>query len=665
MARQLAYFPTPYPDELLYSVFARYHTRSCNISISQTLQDLFGESNVTLDNLPSRLTDLVDRLPSQSALTPARFVQEHTMLPYYKPFIAPEWLDTPNLDAYDEEMKARVMSIAYNIRKRKDLHQTLHFCPKCYESDELTYGEPYWHRSHQVLGILRCHRHETWLINSKIAIKSIGPHHPLISLGSKALSDTSSAQSEFASEANLHDWLAKEVYWLINGNYTGGIPCHPTILQSRYHQHLEKMGLICSNTGLLRKGELLRRFENLFRGKLPIEIYYVYDGNFTSDWLARFFLAGFREHRPIIHLLMMRFFGIDSKEILWDKIEAVKPFGKGPWPCLNKVADHYLQSVVKNCSISKSHTSTNLVTGTFKCECGFQYERLGPDLSERNRTRFDKIVATGGLWDKKLMNLFLNDDADVASTLGVPQSFIVQRLPLLLENETDKLSIGNFVKIRKRHRNKWQEICEKFLRGYSVEILDWKGEILQRWFSKYDAEWFKKNCPPTVLEEPNLNWAELDSKLATMVSFAAETLRQQMRKVSKGSIGRLIDDLLNINYLYRVPITQQVLATVVESTEEFAFRRLSATVADFKRRGESFRETEILKAAKISITIAGRLAPEIKSILAEAEGKQPAPSPENLASKTKSNTFGRSKISESVLQGSRERNVTFFSNSLP
>ncbi|MDD2336633.1 MAG: TnsD family Tn7-like transposition protein, partial [Geobacteraceae bacterium] len=464
MVRQMAYFPTPYPDELLYSVFARYHTRSCNISISQTLQDLFGAPNVTLDDLPSRLTDLVDRLPSESALTPASFVQEHTMLPYHKPFIAPEWLDTANLDAYDEEMKARVMSIAYNIRKRKDLHQTLHFCPKCYESDELTYGEPYWHRSHQVLGILRCHRHETWLINSKIAIKSIGPHHPLIPLGSKSLSDTSSTQSEFASDAKFHDWLAKEVNWLINGNYSGGIPCHPTILQYRYHHHLEKMGLICSNTGLLKKSELQRRFENLFREKFPIEIFDVYDGNFTSDWLARFFLAGFREHRPIIHLLMMRFFEIDSKEILWDKFEAVKPFGKGPWPCLNKVADHYLQPVVNNCSISKLKTSTNMVTGTFKCECEFQYERFGPDLSERNRTRFNKIVATGDLWDQKLMNLFRNDDTDMASTLGVTQSFIMQRLPLLLEKETDKLSIGDFVKTRKRHRNKWQEICEKLLR---------------------------------------------------------------------------------------------------------------------------------------------------------------------------------------------------------
>ncbi|MDD2335825.1 MAG: hypothetical protein PHD01_04525, partial [Geobacteraceae bacterium] len=200
---------------------------------------------------------------------------------------------------------------------------------------------------------------------------------------------------------------------------------------------------------------------------------------------------------------------------------------------------------------------------------------------------------------------------------------------------------------------------------YSVEILDWKGEILQRWFLKYDAVWFKENCPPTVLKEPHLNWAELDSKLAIMVSFAAESLKQQKRKVTKGSIGRVIEDLFNINNLYRVPITQQVLASVVESNVEFALRQLSAVVADFKRRGGTFSETEILKEAKLSATFASRLAPEIKSILAAAEGKQPSPSPGNLASKTKANTYGQSKNTESVLPGSRERNVTLFSNSLP
>ncbi|MRR54263.1 MAG: hypothetical protein EG822_07100 [Deltaproteobacteria bacterium] len=616
MGRKLAFFPNPYPDELLYSVFARYHVRSCNISTPQTLEDLFGSPSTTLDDLPSRLTDLVSRLPSQTAFTPAKFIQEHTMLPYYQPFIAPEWQDAESLDACDDKIRFRLKSMLYKIRKRKDLHQTLHYCPKCFEVDEITYGEPYWHRSHQVLGVLRCHQHKSWLINSKIKLKPIRPRQPLISLGSSRFSNTASARSNCNTEpeVKLHDLLAKQVHWLINENYSGDVPCHPTILQNRYLYYLEKMGLICRDTGSILNGELQRRFEIFYRDQFPTDIGYVYDGSFSTNWLTRFFLPEYRDHRPMIHLLAMRFFGIDPKEILWDKNETAEPFGKGPWPCLNKVSEHYLQPVVKDCSITKATSNTNLVSGTFRCGCGFEYERHGPDLSATNRTRFNKIVKTGDLWDKELMKLYLNDYGDVASVMGVPQSFIVEKLTSLLENKTNKLPVDVFIETRKLYRNNWQKMCEKLLRRQSVEVLDWRGEVLQRWLEKYDPEWFQENCPGAVMKEPHMYWAQVDEKLAKMVGFAAEVLKQKMQKVSKYSIDKVIDEWLNTNYLYRLPLTQQVLTSVVESNEEFALRKINALAADLLERGEPIDPSEILNAATISSRIACNMAPEIKSI---------------------------------------------------
>lgn len=37
----IAFFPEPYPDELAYSLFARYHVHSGNITFSATAKDLF------------------------------------------------------------------------------------------------------------------------------------------------------------------------------------------------------------------------------------------------------------------------------------------------------------------------------------------------------------------------------------------------------------------------------------------------------------------------------------------------------------------------------------------------------------------------------------------------------------------------------------------------
>ena len=40
----LSFFPTPYPDELWYSVIARYHTHSGALSWQTTMAALFGNA---------------------------------------------------------------------------------------------------------------------------------------------------------------------------------------------------------------------------------------------------------------------------------------------------------------------------------------------------------------------------------------------------------------------------------------------------------------------------------------------------------------------------------------------------------------------------------------------------------------------------------------------
>jgi hypothetical protein len=42
----LSFFPTPYPDEILYSVFARYHARSGNIKPDCHWNDNLAEKDI-------------------------------------------------------------------------------------------------------------------------------------------------------------------------------------------------------------------------------------------------------------------------------------------------------------------------------------------------------------------------------------------------------------------------------------------------------------------------------------------------------------------------------------------------------------------------------------------------------------------------------------------
>lgn len=60
----LPYFPASYPDELLYSVLARFHRHTCSVSPKRTMDDLFGnrDARATVD-LPGHLGSLSRRLP--------------------------------------------------------------------------------------------------------------------------------------------------------------------------------------------------------------------------------------------------------------------------------------------------------------------------------------------------------------------------------------------------------------------------------------------------------------------------------------------------------------------------------------------------------------------------------------------------------------------------
>ena len=54
----------------------------------------------------------------------------------------------------------------------------LRYCPQCFDEDIATYGEPYWHRLHQIPGIAVCPRHDCWLADTEITLT--GHRHNLL-----------------------------------------------------------------------------------------------------------------------------------------------------------------------------------------------------------------------------------------------------------------------------------------------------------------------------------------------------------------------------------------------------------------------------------------------------------------------------------------------------
>ena len=168
----IAFFPEPYPDELAYSWFSRYHVRSGHMTFSTTATDLFVEHG----KRPSvefiiPLTEDVKRV-IEYYLPYHQFIEKHTMFPYYSRFIPLE----RRLSAWEmlQEGNRRFADALY-ITKNKGIQRPhLRYCPICAQADRGQYGETYWHRHHQLPWVSVCPEHRYRLLNSTISLVGAG-----------------------------------------------------------------------------------------------------------------------------------------------------------------------------------------------------------------------------------------------------------------------------------------------------------------------------------------------------------------------------------------------------------------------------------------------------------------------------------------------------------
>lgn len=148
----LQYFPTPYPDELWYSVLCRYHIRSGNENLLKAKNRFQFQTQIFFPD--SSFLKVVSELP-EGLYSVRDIILNHTLLPYFvrmyplseKKQLLNElcsgkvWNDNPEWSV-----------IARTIPK-------LRYCPECIKEEQRVYGESYWHREHQIPNVSICRKH--------------------------------------------------------------------------------------------------------------------------------------------------------------------------------------------------------------------------------------------------------------------------------------------------------------------------------------------------------------------------------------------------------------------------------------------------------------------------------------------------------------------------
>ncbi len=162
----IGFFPAPYEDELIYSWLCRYMVWSGYTSATDAYRDLY--ENIEVHPSIELLNNLTKdaRIAMERTAPLKELVLNHTLFPEYARFIAPAKRERL-LTELDFTRGNWINSV---MRPAAFGERYLRYCPVCVKEDREMYGETFWHRQHQIYGIVICVRHGVYLQDSSVLI---------------------------------------------------------------------------------------------------------------------------------------------------------------------------------------------------------------------------------------------------------------------------------------------------------------------------------------------------------------------------------------------------------------------------------------------------------------------------------------------------------------
>lgn len=596
----IGFFTDPNLDELLYSACARYHSRARNLSKEATALDIFGNNRAKIVvDFPTRLDHLASQLPT-ATYSADRLIDSYTMLPFYSPFMPPRRHEAIRRDMRGDggnSVHARLGILTSGI----DV-EYLRFCVACLDDDRKLHPEPFWHRIHQAPGVEVCPTHKIFLSNSEIRMR--GRRNGQAFVTAKQATANLSLKRMAPRPLNPNDRehqillkLAQDAAWILQKRIEVS---SLDVLHRRYLRLLLERKL-ATYGGTVHHAQLKAQFLDYYSPALLEQ--FGCSMELRNHWLRRLINDWKRSHHPLHHLLLMQFLGCPAREFFQLSPE-VEPFGKGPWPCLNAASEHYREACIMECQISQTHDITKRLKGTFQCECGFSYQRIGPDTTDEHRFKYSRILNYGEIWYGKLKEMLAADlgRKEMASVLGVSVAVITAeavRLKKSIESNTPltprfewrgaHVSMLDETQLRNTHRKKWRELVAENTNAARNEL----GRIAittYHWLLKYDREWLEDNSPERRKNNgpgTRVDWSKRDEEYQVAVRETAEKMLTAAGRPVQASRTAIAGKLGILALVYKnpdkLPLTIKTLREVSESCKEFAIRRIR-WAADCYRR---------------------------------------------------------------------------------
>lgn len=582
----ISFFTDSYEDEILYSVIARYHYYIGNANYKETMIQLFGSSSLIPSlEFQSNLEYFTRQLNDRDRYNCSSLIERHTLYPLYSPFLPQDRKEAIEFDMrYRNGMAiyTKIGAVAGSICRKEGIY----YCPKCAIEDKEKYGEAYFHRIHQVQGVIVCPFHGCLLYMYSVSKKDVSRQQFIRLEYEKA---NLIQNYEFDKKGQFKK-IAQAAYFILNSNLKD---YNRNLVHQKYIYLLKQKDLLTVNSRIMQK-ELYQMFVNYYDIKLleKLESNVLYDNEF--NWLKVITRTPGRAIHPIRHIMFILFL-CQSVESFFSVENDIKRL-KHKWPCLNPVSEHYKKLVIDNCKVTADYKTREPV-GTFTCNiCGFVYSRKMNSDDANSKYKIGRIKEFGSVWKEKLKVLVASNNYNINQL-----SIIMSCDPKTVVKYSAKIGLENLIDSEMKDDCNDSK-CDKenkiinYIEAYRQSVLVYinlnprcsKQQVRSNLYKEFsylyrnDREWLQKKMnnlgsQKSHASNSRVDWESRDNEIVQEIKKILPELinTQNPARITKSSIGKKIGKLALLeHYIDKLPRSKRYLDEILETVHDFQVRRI-------------------------------------------------------------------------------------------
>ncbi|WIV12844.1 TnsD family Tn7-like transposition protein [Proteiniborus sp. MB09-C3] len=556
------FFPTPYPDEILYSTLARYCMRSGNIKEIHNFEDLFGTRNcIAVMELSTQLDALIENMPVGTKYTAEYFIYKHTLFPFLAAFIPKERAEKIIETMRNGEGAVSYMRIGL-ISNSINLNKYFRFCPECFKEDIERFGEPYWHRSHQVTGVFVCLKHKIPLCDSTELIRA-GNRQRFISASCKnCIVEKEISYSNDLMKKML--WMAGDVEILLNNQF--GFK-KTEWFRNQFRVKLIEKGYARMNNYIHQK-KLKQDFVDFYGHEYLALVQSPVSVN-SGGWLPDMVRNNDRTTYSIRYLLLARFLEIPVADLFNTKLGSNDEDENN----IDAYQELWDQRLIE---LTQSGLSIREISDILKSST----KTIRKAIDRLEIEEFWKFNGGG----KYLHSKFTDTE--------------------------------EFRMKRERLRGKWLEIHAQYPDKSSSQIRK-NNDGVYAWLKRYDSEWMEENYRRIKTVVNTVDWDKRDAELLPKVKEVIKEMKEgKPERITWSTVGGKlgISGWLS-KRKEKLPLTKAYIDSELESLEEFHIRKIKWGIEELERQGKEITLWNIAETACVKPRYMEGIYKEIKQIL--------------------------------------------------